>query len=330
MESETPQQKIQKTEEIRKKYDAICKSVLSYKIFLAWILKECAWEYHDIPVDDIARNYIVGTPAISSVKVNPDAVSIPNASVEDTSAKEGTVSYDIRFDALVPSGDEYICLIINIEAQYRMNPGYPLTKRGVYYCSRLISAQYGTVFKKSHYEKIRKVYNIWICPDAPKYRQNTITLYRLKEDNLVGEVHEKPENYDLLTIIMICLGDTDENPQTGVLRLLDVLLSKRHSVNEKKQILYDEFDISFTDEIADEVDIMCNLSKGVYLDGMAEGMTKGIEQGMTKGIVKGRAESKLEDIRSLMKNTGWALERAMEALDIPENERGTYRKKLKS
>ncbi len=312
MESETYKKK-----ELRKKYDAVCKSVLSYKIFLAWILKECAQEYRDIQVDEIAQKYIVGTPEISSVMVNPDAVSIPNASVEDDSATEGKVAYDIRFDALVPSGDGYICLIVNVEAQYKMNPGYPLTKRGIYYCSRLISAQYGTVFKKSHYEKIRKVYNIWICPHAPKYRQNTITLYSMKEKNLVGELHERPENYDLLTVIMICLGDTDENPQTGVLRMLDVLLSERHSANEKKQILHDEFDISFTDEIEGEVDVMCNLSKGVYLDGIA------------KGRAEGHEEQALTNIRSLMKNTGWALERAMEALDIPESNRDAYRKKIK-
>ena len=38
-------------------------------------------------------------------------------------------------------------------------PGYPLLKRGIYYCSRMISGQYGTVFVKSDYGKIKKV-----CP----------------------------------------------------------------------------------------------------------------------------------------------------------------------
>lgn len=27
-----------------------------------------------------------------------------------------------------------------------VNPGYPLLKRAVYYCGRMISSQYGTVF----------------------------------------------------------------------------------------------------------------------------------------------------------------------------------------
>ncbi len=54
-----------------------------------------------------------------------------------------------------------IRLIINIEAQNDFYPGYPLIKRGIYYCSRMISAQYGTEFKNSHYENIKKVYSIW-------------------------------------------------------------------------------------------------------------------------------------------------------------------------
>ncbi len=316
------------TQKTLKKYDAVCKSVLSYKIFLAWILKECAREYRDIPVADIAGKYIVGTPEISSVTVNPDVVSIPNASVEDISAIEGKVAYDIRFDALVPYGDGYICLIINVEAQYKMNPGYPLTKRGVYYCSRLISAQYGTVFAKSHYEKIRKVYNIWICPDAPKYRQNTITLYHMKEENLIGEVHEKPENYDLLTMVMICLGDTDENPQTGVLRLLDVLLSKKYGVTDKKRILQDEFSINFTQEMEGEVSVMCNLSEGVYLDGIAKGRAEGRAEGMAKGRAEGMAEGILSSIQNLMKNMNWTATQAMDALNIPSMERSEYLKHL--
>ncbi len=298
--------------EKNKLYDAMCKRVLSYKIFLAWILKECAPEYRDILVEDIASKYIVGTPKISSIAVDPDAVSIPNASVEDTSVTEGTVVYDIRFDTLVPSGDGYIYLIMNMEAQYSMNPGYPLTKRGIYYCSRLISAQHGTVFTKSHYEKIRKVYNIWICPDAPKYRQNTITLYHIKEENIIGEVHEKSENYDLLTMIMICPGNTEKDPQKGVLRLLDALLSKRYSVMEKKRILQNEFGINLTQKMESEVSVMCNLSKGVYLEGMENGMAKGI----------------LLSIQSLMENMNWSANQAMDALGIPSAERSEYLKQL--
>ena len=66
------------------------------------------------------------------------------------------MEYDIRFFAIAPVSGELIRLIINIEAQNDFYPGYPLIKRGIYYCSRMISAQYGTEFTNSHYENIKK------------------------------------------------------------------------------------------------------------------------------------------------------------------------------
>lgn len=71
------------------------------------------------------------------------------------------IQYDVRFDAIVPTAvhdaasQDVIRLIINVEAQTAFNPGYPLTKRAIYYCSRMISAQHGPIFKKSEYGKIR-------------------------------------------------------------------------------------------------------------------------------------------------------------------------------
>ena len=58
-----------------------------------------------------------------------------------------------------------------MEAQNQFYPGYPLIKRGIYYCCRMVSSQYGTVFTSSHYEKIKKVYSIWICTNPPEYRK---------------------------------------------------------------------------------------------------------------------------------------------------------------
>ena len=104
---------------------------------------------------------------------------------------EGTVRYDIMFRAILPQGQEKIELIINIEAQKDFYPGYPLIKRGIYYGCRMISSQYGTIFINSHYEKIQKVYRIWICFNPPEKRKNSINIYSVKEKNVVGKVKEK-------------------------------------------------------------------------------------------------------------------------------------------
>ncbi|MCX4292381.1 MAG: hypothetical protein OSJ36_11405, partial [Odoribacter sp.] len=145
-------------------YDAACKRVLSEKAILARIMKSCLEEYKDCDVGDIVEKYIEGQPQVSAVPVLPDegGTVISGMDTEDKSVHEGTVTYDIRFRAIVPGSEEQIALIINVEAQNDFYPGYPLIKRGIYYCCRMISSQYGREFTGPHYEKIKKVYSIWI------------------------------------------------------------------------------------------------------------------------------------------------------------------------
>lgn len=83
----------------------------------------------------------------------------------------------------------------------------------------------------------------------------------------MGNVKEKIENYDLLTAIMICLGTTDDN-SSGILKLLEVLLSTEREVEEKKKILQEDFAIEMTKTLESEVSTMCNLSKGVEEKGI--------------------------------------------------------------
>ena len=291
-------------------YDAACKRVLSEKAILARIMKSCLEEYKDCDVNDIAEKYIEGQPQVSAVPVLPDEdiTIISGMDTEDKSVHEGTVTYDIRFRAIVPGSGERIALIINVEAQNDFYPGYPLIMRAIYYCCRIISSQYGREFTGPHYEKIKKVYSIWICMKPPKSRENTITRYRLVEEHLVGEAIEPVRNYDLLSVVMLCLGGPDRENYDGVLRMLDVLLSNETSEAEKRKILQNDYDIQMTQTMEREVSVMCNLSKGVEEKGMAKGMTNGI----------------LASIKNLVKNMGVSVEQAMSVLEIPETERQKY------
>ncbi len=64
-------------------------------------------------------------------------------------------------------------------------------------------------------------------------RQNTITRYRIVEEDMVGYVREPVRNYDLMTLLMICLGKP-EDTDCDILKLLDVLLSNDIEVAEKR------------------------------------------------------------------------------------------------
>lgn len=293
------------------RYDAACKRVLSEKIILAWILKSCLKEYRDCSIKEIEETYIEGTPQVGKISVLPDETNAPRIrgiSSEDTSLTESSTTYDIRFQAFAPGTEEPIQMIINLEAQNEADPGYPLIKRGIFYCGRMITAQYGTEFTHSQYQKIKKVVSIWVCMAPKEERKNTITRYHLTEENLVGSVREKLEDYDLIDVVMLCLGGEDRERYSGVLKMLDVLLSPKTGEAEKRKILGDEFDIPMTETLEREVHLMCNLSQGVR------------ELGRTEG----REDTLVGSIRSLMTNMGWTLEKAMEALDIPGADRPKY------
>ena len=188
----------------------------------------------------------------------------------------------------------------------------------------MISSQYGREFTGPDYGKLKKVYSIWICMNPPKNKENTITRYRLVEEHLVGEAVEPVGNYDLLSIVMLCLGDPEAEGKESALRMLDVLFSDETSVAEKKKILAEEYDIPMTQKLDQEVSSMCNLSEGVLRKGLTRGMAQGMAQGRVEGRAEGLAEGILSSIQSLMKNLNVSVERAMTILDIPEGERQAY------
>ena len=245
--------------------------------------------------------------AMSIQAMNTQVTKVQGMGNEDISQNEGTVYYDVRFNAIAPSTEEHgnIRLIINAEAQNRFKPKYPLTKRAVYYGSRLISAQHGTVFTKSDYQKLRKVYSIWICVNPAKKFRNTITRYSLKPETIIGNAVEAPENYDLINIVMVCLGKMEEWNDNNLIKFLGVLFQNELSAREKKDILERDFNIPMTETFESEVDDMCNLSQGVAEKAMQQGRTHILIELVNDGVLTiekaaEKARMPVEEFRNAM------------------------------
>lgn len=134
---------------------------------------------------------------------------------------------------------------------------------------------------------------------------------------MVGEEKEKKENYDLMTAVIICLGDSENEHYSGIIKLLDVLLSDEQDPQKKKHILEEYFSVKMTRDLEREVSLMCNLSKGIE----DRGIEKGLEQGMEHGL--------LSSIRNLMETMSWSSGQAMDALKIPRENRERYEQLLK-
>jgi hypothetical protein len=231
-------------------YDAAAKKLLSSKKILAWILKYCVEEFKDCSIADIRDRYIIGIPETASVPVLPDetnAAAMVNADrisgerTEDTSVTEGKVTFDIRLRAITPHND-LVQLIINIEAQRSKRTSYPLLKRAMYYVSRLISSQYGVDFDRAQYGKIKKVYSIWLCMDAPDDRGG-ITRYRMQEEPEYGNILDEKENYDLQQIVMVYVAHARADMENRLLNLLGELFVSEDDASRKKAELIEHYDI---------------------------------------------------------------------------------------
>jgi len=142
--------------------------------------------------------------------------------------------------------------------------------------------------------------------EPPKQRQNTITEYSIQERNIIGNVQEIKEDYDLMTAVMICLDDENEQPQNEILKLLSTVLDKEMTPVQKKTILQNEFNIKMTEELESEVTTMCNLAEGIY--------------------EKGAERKELENIKNLMETLNLDVTQAMAALKIPESSFERYTK----
>ena len=255
--------------------------------------------------------------------VMPDetnAARIRGMNLEDKLLTEGMVIYDIRFTAIAPSTGEPIRMIVNIEAHSDFSPGYPIVKRAIYYASRLISAQHDTEFSHFHYEDLRKVYSIWVCTMPRALYRNTITKYSIAKTDVVGHAPEPVENYNLLTVVMLCLGQDQDGNYEGILKMLGVLLSQEMQAQEKMKTLKNEFNLPMTQTMESEARDMCSLGEQVLLQGYEKGQKQGLEQGLKQG----RMEIWEDTLRSLIANTGWPIDLAMAVLNVPEGERAMY------
>lgn len=115
---------------------------------------------------------------------------------------------------------------------------------------------------------------------------------------------EKKENYDLLTTIMICLGHSGDDKYTGLLKLLDVLLSTEKEPEDKKKILQEDFHIRMTKKLESEVSELCNLSQGIFEKGEAKGEAKIIKNMYEKGFsleqIAFAADKNIEEVRAII------------------------------
>lgn len=228
--------------------------------------------------------------------------SAKRLNTENQELNEGLVRFDIVFYVRMKDGLSQI--IINVEAQKDEPSDYEILNRAVFYVSRLVSSQKERDFENSSYDDIKSVYSIWICMNM---EENTMSHIHLTKEDLIGS-YEWKGNLDLLNIIMIGLAkELPEHDETYELhRLLGALLSRELTIDEKLDIIGNEYDIPLEENFRKDMSTMCNLSQGVKEEGIAIGRREGLEEG--------RREGHAELITKMYKN-GLSIEQIASATD---------------
>ena len=130
---------------------------------------------------------------------------------------------------------------INVEVQGKYFSDPVMKGRMVYYTVGLISMQKEEeFFTGSHYDKLRKVYLIWLCLNPSAKRRGCLVRHRfLTEVFYPGghyELKEPDQGIDNMGIVDICLAKGPEK-QAGWMQALQVLLNVDSTPQERRRVL---------------------------------------------------------------------------------------------
>ena len=313
--------------------DAQSRTLLRSKEVLAVILQGVIPEYQGY-----SRREIMGFIETDSIVAGKDVSSgrtntqIQGDAAEFVQLNEKTSRFDVVFRAknpLLTTEDMLVNLHVDVEPQKSYQPGYPVEKRGIYYLARSLSSQLSLVTEHTDYGSLEKCYSIWICrDDIPADSRYSVSFYQMANTKNIGKSEVEEETYDLMTLVVIRLGDSEYHGEKGDegFELLHFLNTVMYPHGEDfMEIVSDYIDFSENEELWKEEPRMFSLSQCIYEDGLKDGIEQGIEKGIEQGITQGIAalvEDHIEEnisrertIHKLQKHFSLTKEKAEEYYD---------------
>ena len=291
--------------------DQNCKLMISHEEMLSRIIKEFVEEAKYLSIEEI-------------IEIVQDEHRFQRVNNENTIPGYGTVRFDFFGCIDLPQLDHTIKRIyLNVEIQNDAYPKYSLITRGDAYLSRIQTTQWGKEYNDQNYDGMKKVYLIWILPQAAKKRDGQVSICKTDEEKQL----EKVETYDKREQIVIYLDkehDTSKKYQEydEILTPLVVFLNNILDYQGKIRIMK-EYGFKEIEKEVREVCDYANMLEKEYLN-------KGIGIGVEKGIEQGTQNERIKNIRKLMIKLKMSFKEAIQFLDIPEDEVKEIEKYFKS
>ncbi len=190
----------------RMSYDVLAKKLLRSKGALSIIIKsliDCCGGYTYKEIGDMIGKVSGDTQVTQDIS----AKGVRQLSVEMDAIEEKLIRYDVYLNFY----DKGKIRTIDIEIQQESSPGYSLIKRGMYYVCRSISSQLGAVTGETNFDKLHKVYSIWLMVKPDKDGKAGIVTIK---PSVFGRADLLPEKYaadvDLIQIDFVYAGDMSD------------------------------------------------------------------------------------------------------------------------
>ncbi len=283
--------------------DVQSKSLLQYAEVLAVILRDTIAEYEGYSWKEVAE-FIEVDSITSTMEVSPGRTNtkIRSDATEYHNLNEKTSLFDLAFRARNPqisTEDIQINLHIDVEPQKIYNPGYPIEKRGMYYLARRLSSQLSLALNVTDYNRLAKCYSIWICRDEiPKEDQYSISVYEMVNTKNTAPNTVSRENYDLMTLVVIKLGNTvyngdKEDEGYELLRFLNTIMYPHK--DDFMDTVSEYIDFSDNDALRKEV-IHVSTIEQIKYEGMREELTEELTKEITEELTKEITEELTKEI----------------------------------
>ena len=283
--------------------DAESKALLHNKEVLAVILQGTIEEYSGYSrkeiINFIEADFICDAKEVSSGRTN---TQLRGDNTEFVQLNEKTSNFDVVFRARNPllSGEGVqVNLHVDIEPQKTYRPGYPLEKRGIYYLSRSLSSQLSLVTDTTDYGSLEKCYSIWICrDDIPKDERYSVSFYEMSNVKNIGNCSAVKENYDLMTLVVIRLGDKVYNMEKGsegyeLLRFLNAIMYPHR--DDFMDTVSEYIDFSENEELWRETNRMSGLGQSILEEGIEQGIERKEKEIILRKYARGVSLEKIAD-----------------------------------
>ncbi len=236
----------------RNAYDSRFKDIIRNSTVLSKIIKDNVDGMENLTLDEIK----------SCLDIEEDGKTVKGRNTEFGSMDNGEIRVDSLFDVRLPDGNGHIDLIVNVEAQWRSNPGYSLTKRAEYYIGRLVSEQKNTYFSNDDYDGLRKVYCIWLILNPNRRDWNKVIRGRMVTEVINGTPDMNDPVFDTYNITFINVGPYDDT-QPDMVSFPSTMFNRMDD-NDRIHLLDTRFNIELDDSIIEELGNMKTLDEQIY------------------------------------------------------------------